>query len=459
MRAKGSSVTIAVCTAGAITLRSRKATRSGRNDETVTNREESGMRRMDVPGLVACLAAAIGLFAASSAAAQDLAITNVRVIVGTGTVIETGTIIVRGGKIASVSAGGGNTQGLRVIDARGMTAMPGFIDGHKHVNPGPNEKGQMQSILEAGYTTVLAGGGMADNNLTLRDHIESGMINGPRIIPSGTVSLRQTPTEARAAVQALAARGIKHTGEIGLTPEPAPPQAEIEVLKAIVDEAAKVGVQVNVHAVSTPAMVAAIDAGVRRLVHLPNKDWTSYEAADKVAQTGSIVAGLIAFGAPIIDRESPAPAGVVFARDNTIRFRDGKDWPEAIAGANRDPKGRATGTEGGYTIINARRIWDADPNHTTMSFSTDQNYADLVVLEHELKSFSIVFSMQDIFRLMGPNSARFVGLAEQIGTLEPGKLADIILLDGNPTLNIYEMLKTKVVLKEGKVVVDKRPRP
>jgi imidazolonepropionase-like amidohydrolase len=416
------------------------------------------MRRMDVPGLVACLALATGLFAAGSAAAQDLAVTNVRVIVGAGPVIESGTIIVRGGKIASVSAGGGNTQGLRVIDARGMTAMPGFIDGHKHVNPGPNEKEQMQSILEAGYTTVLAGGGTADNNLTLRDHIESGMINGPRIIPSGTVGLRQTPAEARAAVQALAAKGIKHTGEIGLTPEPAPPQAEIEVLKAIVDEAAKVGVQVNVHAVSTPAMVAAIDAGVRRLVHLPNKDWTSYEAAEKVAQTGSIVAGLIAFGAPIIDRESAAPAGVVFPRDNTTRFRDGKEWPEAIAGANRDPKGRAIGTEGGYTIINARRIWDADPNHTTMSFSTDQNYADLVVLEHELKSFSIVFSMQDIVRLMGPNSARFVGLADQIGTLEPGKLADIILLDGNPTLNIYEMLKTKVVLKEGKVVVDKRQR-
>src|SRR6202140_4575823 len=282
------------------------------------------MRRMDVPGLVACLVAATGLFAAGSAAAQDVAITNVRVIVGTGPVIESGTIIVRGGKIASVSAGGGNTQGLRVIDARGMTAMPGFIDGHKHVNPGPNEKEQMQSILEAGYTTVLAGGGTADNNLTLRDHIESGMINGPRIIPSGTVSLRQTPAEARAAVQALAAKGIKHTGEIGLTPEPAPPQAEIEVLKAIVDEAAKVGVQVNVHAVSTPAMVAAIDAGVRRLGHLPNQDWTSYQTAEKVGQTGSIVAGLIAFGAPMIDRESPAPAGVVFPRDNTTRFRDGK---------------------------------------------------------------------------------------------------------------------------------------
>ncbi len=79
------------------------------------------------------------------------------------------------------------------------------------------------------------------------------------------------------------------------------------------------------------------------------------------------------------------------------------------------------------------------------------------MLEHELKSFSVVFSMADIHRIIGPNAARFVGMADQIGTLEAGKLADIILLDGDPTKNIYEMLKTKVVLKEGRIAVDKRP--
>jgi len=47
-------------------------------------------------------------------------------------------------------------------------------------------------------------------------------------------------------------------------------------------------------------------------------------------------------------------------------------------------------------------------------------------------------------------------MADQIGTLEAGKLADIILIDGNPTLNIYEMLKTKMVLKEGKVLIGAR---
>ena len=64
--------------------------------------------------------------------------------------------------------------------------------------------------------------------------------------------------------------------------------------------------------------------------------------------------------------------------------------------------------------------------------------------------------MPDIHRIIGANAARYVGMADQIGTLETGKLADILLIDGNPTLNIYEMLKTKVVLKEGKIVVDKR---
>ena len=362
----------------------------------------------------------------------------------------------RGGRIVSVTAGAAPTTGLRVIDAKGMSAMPGFIDSHKHVSNGENAAGQVRLLLEAGYTTVLAGGGQADTNIALRDRIDKGEFIGPRIIPSGQVNLRQTPAEARAAVQALAAKGIKHTGEIALTPEPGPTPAEIDVLKAIVDEAKKVGVQVNVHAVSSPAMVAAIDAGVTRLVHIPNKDFTTYDQAERVAQTGSIVAGAIAFGAPYIDRLSPAPAQVQWPRDNSTRFRDGKPWPEAISGANRDAKGRAVGTEGGYSLVNARRIWDADTTRQLISYSTDQNATDLVVLEHELKSYSVMFSMADIHRIIGPNAARYVGMADQIGTLEAGKLADIILLDGDPTLNIYEMLKTKVVLKEGRVVIDKR---
>ena len=102
----------------------------------------------------------VGLVASSPVAAQDVAITNARIIVGSGQVIDSGTIVVRGGKIASVTAGVAATQGLKVIDAKGMSAMPGSIDGHKHVNN--YDAAQMKSLIEAGYTTVLAGGGPAE---------------------------------------------------------------------------------------------------------------------------------------------------------------------------------------------------------------------------------------------------------------------------------------------------------
>lgn len=393
---------------------------------------------------------------ALDAMAQDLTITNARIITTPGNIIENGSIVIEDGRISSVSSGTPRRTVGEVIDATGLTAMAGFIDDHKHVRDSEDFEAQMLSLLEAGYTTVLNGGGQAEENLALSNRISSGEVLGPRLLPSGRISLRQTPAEARAAVRELAEMGIMHTGEILLTPEPAPPQSEITVLRAIVEEAAEVGLQVNVHAVSSSATVAAVDVGVTRLVHLPNKDWTSYDQAEAVAAKGAIISGLIAFGAPTLERESGYPAPVRYPSDNMPRFRDGNAWPEAIAGANRDTQGRATGTEGGYTIINARRIWDADPSHGTISYSTDQNFADISVLEHELKSFSIVFSMTDIHQIMGPNSARYINMEDDLGTLEPGKLADIILQAGDPTENIYGMLTNMVTILGGEVLVDKR---
>jgi imidazolonepropionase-like amidohydrolase len=388
--------------------------------------------------LLACLT----LPALGSLSAQDLTITNARIVdanrVANGTVIERGSIVVRAGKIVSVAAGAPSAASGKTIDAKGMTVMPGFIDAHRHINTGPNEKAQMQALLEAGYTTILSGGGPAEGNITLRDHIDKGVINGPRIIPSGAVSLNGTPEAARAGVRKLADMGVKFTGEILLTPIPGPSEKEIEVLKAVVDESKKVGVMVQVHAVSSKAMVAAVDAGVPLLVHLPNKDWTSKEDAKKVAAAGVKVLGTVGFGSPVFG---------VFAEDNKARFRDGKAWPEGIIDGVR------LGEEAGYMPVNARTIWDAG---AVLGYCTDTTYDPKAGLDHELKILNVMFSMQDLIKMMGPNSASYIQMGDQLGTLEAGKLADLILLDGDPREGYWNWLKTKVVVKGGAVVVDKR---
>src|SRR5687767_4578675 len=111
-------------------------------------------------GLMKMLSAfVIGLITVSpgAASAQDLVITNARVIVGNGTVIEKGSLVIRSGRIASVGTTAPNPPaGARTIDAKGMSVMPGFIDGHRHIIGGNTDQWfkeqaavRMQEFLEA----------------------------------------------------------------------------------------------------------------------------------------------------------------------------------------------------------------------------------------------------------------------------------------------------------------------
>jgi imidazolonepropionase-like amidohydrolase len=382
----------------------------------------------------------LAVAAAHTAAAQDVVITNARIVVGNGTVIDQGTIVVRGGRIASVATGRtAAPAGVQTIDAHGMSAVAGFIDGHRHINTGPNEKQQMQQLLDAGYTTILSGGGPAEGNLTLRDHIEKGVIKGPRIIPTGSIRLpNTTPDQGRAAVRAMAAQGITWTGEISVTPKPGPSAQELETLRAILDEAQKAGVRVQVHAVSPQAMTAVVDAGVKYLVHTPHFGWQSMDDSKKIAAAGVKQLSTIGFGVPVFG---------VFANDNQPRFRDGKPWPESIL------QGDGRGQEAGYKAVNARTSWDAG---IVYGYGTDTNYDPKAGLAQELRSLNLMFSPQDIIKLMGPNSASYIEMSDQLGTLEQGKLADIVLLDGNPLDGYWNLLRTKMVFKGGVLVSDQR---
>jgi len=369
--------------------------------------------------------------------AQDLVIKNVRVVVGNGTVIERGSITIAGGKITAVSAAAPNAA--NAIDANGMSALPGFIDAHRHVNTGLDEKKEMQALLDAGYTTILSGGGPADGNITLRDHIDSGKIRGPRIIPSARLDLADsTPDKVRAETQAIAKLGVKWIGEIALTPKPGPTPKEMENLRALLDEAKKTGARVQIHAVSPQTMMAAVDAGVKYLVHTPHFGWLPFDDAKREAAAGVKQLSTIGFGVPVFG---------VFANDNNPRFRDGKPWPESIL------QGDGRGQEAGYKAVNARTSWDAG---VIYGYGTDTNYDPKAGLAHELKTLNLMFSVQDIVKLMGPNTASYIEMSNELGTLEAGKQADIVLVEGNPFDGYWNLLNTRLVLKGGVVVSDQR---
>ena len=128
-------------------------------------------------------------------AAQDLVITNGRVLDGTGRIVERGTVVVRGGKIVSVGQGAPAGNAGRTIDAGGKTVMPGLIDAHRHLIQGDPARwladrapAQMQEFLDAGFTTVLSAIDAAPI-LEARKQIADGTMRGPRLFAGTFVPL------------------------------------------------------------------------------------------------------------------------------------------------------------------------------------------------------------------------------------------------------------------------------
>lgn len=400
------------------------------------------MSRLFALAFLVCL---INLGAVADLSAQDLVISNVRIIVGNGQVIEQGSIVIRNGRIASVAGGAANAPGARTIDARGMTAMPGFIDAHRHIMGGNADQwfkeqaaARMQEFLEAGYTTLMSGGGPVPGIVELKQRVEKGQIKGPRIITSGRADPDgfKTEADARAQVRKLAQAGVEI---IKARIEPDANPQETAMLAVVTDEARKHNLDVMVHAVSPAAMLAAVKAGARKLVHTPHGGWLTEAEARVVRDAGIEVLSTIGFGVPVFG---------VFNTNNVPTFRDGKPWPTEILNGEG---GR--GKEAGEKAVNGRTLWDAG---VVYGFGTDTGYHPLAGLSHELRALNLMFSPQDIVKLMGPNTAAFIEKSNDLGTLEAGKLADIVILEGNPLEGYWHLLKAKVVVKGGDVVVDKR---
>ena len=371
------------------------------------------------------------------ALAQDLIITNARIL-DVDTDIARGSVVIEDGRIVSVAAGTAAAGGKPTLDAGGRTVLPGYIDAHRHIINGDTDQwfreqavARMQEFLDAGFTTLMSGGGPMPGIMELKRRIDSGELKGPRVITSGRADPAnfKTAEEARAQVRSLAAAGVEIV-KAAVTP------AEKDMLAVIVDEARKHDLDVMVHAVTAPAMIAAIEAGAAKLVHTPHDSFLTNEQAKRVADAGIENLSTVGFAAPVFG---------VFNQDNVPTFRDGSPWPSGILGTGSNAAGEKP--------VNARTLWD---NGVVYGFGTDTNYLPLDGLYHELKVLNLMFSPRDIVKLMGPNTAAFIELTDDLGTIAPGKVADLTIVDGDPLKLVFNLLNVAVVVQGGKIVVDHR---
>jgi imidazolonepropionase-like amidohydrolase len=405
-------------------------------------------------------------FAVPRVAAQDLTIVNARILDGKGGVIERGSVVVRGGKIASVGPGAAQAGGQR-IDAQGRTVVPGFIDAHRHIAQGDSAEwlakraqAQMQEFLDAGFTTVLCAI-CPDQAIELKQRIESGSMKGPRLLVGQIIPLARPaapagraggggrggdparfdnsrpplrPTEPASAipaadtikaVESIASRKYDFLKTI-ITTTPGGP--EVETLKLIVSEGKKRGVATITHAVSVIDTLAAVEARPDVLVHTPHIQQLDDEQAKKIASAGIPMTSTLQVFVPH------------FGVDNTPLFRDGQPFPwNTLSSAGQGP-------------VNARLLWEAGISY---GYGTDTTWPPKESLADELRALSLVFSPRDISKIMGQGAARST-LRQDIGTLEPGKVADIVLIDGNPLTNLNDLLKVMVTIKDGRIVSDTR---
>ncbi len=402
--------------------------------------------------------------------AQNLIVTNARILDGTGRVIERGSVVVRDGKIVSVSQGTADARGARVVDAQGKTLMPGFIDAHRHLVRGEGSQwlkeqapARMQEFLDAGFTTVMSAGDQPDAILELRRRLQTGEMKGPRLFAAGRIPLARPaapaggrgaapagdparfdisrppmrPTQPAAAipaqetiqaVDAVAKAGFDYIKTVIIVTPGGP---EKDTLSLIVKEGKRHNLPTITHAVTVIDALAAVEAGVTRLVHTPHIGRLDEDpaAVQRIAKAGIPMTSTLAIFLPH------------FGPENTPLFRDGLPFPwDTISSAGQGP-------------INARLLWEAGISY---GYGTDTSWHPRETLADELRGLQLVFSPADIVTILTKNAATSAVKEDQLGTLEPGKMGDIVILNGDPLTNVASLLNVATVIKGGEVMVDKR---
>ena len=373
--------------------------------------------------------------------------------------------------------------GYEVIDTRGRTMLPGLIDLHAHLTilghgdysryfTWLEEESDLsledimeisaKQLLEAGITTAVDLGAPLEESVRVRDRIARGEIPGPRMWVSGAWVARRTfggfPSEAQRLVSSPeeASQAVEELARGGADVIKAWAGLTREDYDAIVATAHEYGIPVHAHLYDPESLRNALEAGVDVLQHVGSAGTPPYEP--------ELVRAIVESGRPVV----PTGAHRVWVFPATVQFperlqdrRLKADFPaplydevqrsfedfHTLAYFRTTPRQMFFGEASMKQWIDAGAVIGIGTDSgTPMNFHTE-------ALWREIKVFvDLGMSPQAAISAATRVNARILGKLHELGTIEAGKLADIIVVNGDPLFNIMALADVEVVVKGGQTV-------
>jgi imidazolonepropionase-like amidohydrolase len=391
------------------------------------------------------------------------AIVGARLIDATGApAIEDSVVIVRDGRIAAAGARAAVAipRGIPVVDGKGRTLLPGLWEMHIHysgVEFGP-------ALLAAGITTARDCGGEFDYLIAQRNAIEKGAVPSPRLLLAGLVDAgglkafghvtAETPEEGRAVVRRYHDAGFQQIKLYTfLTPD---------VIKAIAEEAHRLGMTVTGHVPQALNAFQGVEAGMDQINHL-----NYVSTMMRPAGAGR--------GAAKIDVDSETAQNAIrFFKDHHTVVDPTAGWGE-MAGHSKqvDVASFEPGILKSPFFLDAKfRGMGGNTTADQMHERTAQSLAVIGALHragviivpgsdtglvgfglHREIELYVEAGMTPLEAIQSATivSARAMGLDQETGTIEPGKRADLILVGGNPLADIRDLRKVSRVVVGGRM--------